>query len=297
VIILALLSGSGCGDDSPASPDAMRLPCDLVEQTGCESGQKCAAAYGDDGRLTRRVCVPDGSAEVGQACSIVDAASGVDDCVTGAHCVEGVCRALCAPPGNSEANISCRPNLCESLGAIAIDRPIISVSRVGGCFEPCDLELQDCDGGDGCYLRLAVVRPETVCLPVVDDAIGRLQDAECLPWPASACFTNGCDLGYSPYLPENNVESFPRRVCAFLCSPSATDLGGDPSGITCSFTSPDRPDGPGGAHECRFIQTFGVPEPQIPPTLGFCVDPATWGSCADATGDPDTDPPGCAPIP
>lgn len=76
--------GTDSGTNDSGQPDSgtgvdAGPPCNLVAQSGCDAGDKCALISNDD------VCVPQGTVATGQLCSY-NATMG-DDCVGGDTCV------------------------------------------------------------------------------------------------------------------------------------------------------------------------------------------------------------------
>ena len=118
----------------------------------------------------------------------------------------------------------------------------------GGALAECDPLLQDCEGAEGCYVRLD--NGEQLCAPVF--APGTQGDA--------CDALNACDVGYGCNLLANQETE--DRVCAFFCDPD----GGAPS---CA-------DGPGPAFDCRRINGFWDDAPDVSLTLGMCLDPLVF---------------------
>jgi hypothetical protein len=71
--------------------------CNPISQTGCADGQKCAYILCEPGSyyVYRVGCSADGDAGVGAACTEPTVANETDECASGGHCYEGVCRAVC----------------------------------------------------------------------------------------------------------------------------------------------------------------------------------------------------------
>lgn len=157
-----------------------------------------------------------------------------------------------------------------------------------GCFE-CDAVAQNCpDLGDECMV-IDLRRVE--CFTRNGIGNGLEQGAPCDEDFNDPCSANSCEFGYGPHLPATPSAEPVGTNCAFYCSPSVEHIGGDPSAVPCDFTSGDRADGPGAGFECRFLQTWVAGSLSLPTTIGICVDPAVWGSCAD-----DDNLPGCRPL-
>lgn len=74
------------------------LDCEVVNGGGCSDGDKCALLVTHaDPAFSRIACVPDGDVPLDGACThgLPGTATGYDDCVEGAACVDGVCLAFC----------------------------------------------------------------------------------------------------------------------------------------------------------------------------------------------------------
>lgn len=235
--------------------------CDPVAQTGCDAlTERCTVV---DEVVT---CVADGTVALGEACTFP--VSGADDCQAGAICDGGVCVEICTDD----------PDSCAEGFACVPDALRFGDAHVGSCVQQCDPVAQDCvDDEQACYLQ--AVTGLTSCTGVPVSSEGRVQDDACYGPDAGVCYLNGCDVGYGGNLPDND--------CAFFCNPvdswldNAAGVAGDPSGITCASTfGGDRPDGPGGAYQCRYLQTFYSNTDLVEAHIGMCVDPAEHGDCA-----------------
>lgn len=136
LIALAVVALSGC---LTGIADSVQPPC--TKQYPCEEGWSC--------RVTS--CIPDGSLEAGQACTL-DV-----QCETGLECGEFVCRAPCTEyydVGSCASGEYCEPALqsgatCDGIGEYCAE---------GTCLHPPD-SLQDyrcldyegfCVAGDSC---------------------------------------------------------------------------------------------------------------------------------------------------
>ena len=298
--------GGGGGDDPDGGTGAA---CDPRLQTGCDPGEKCGSVVTEvsgGGRALLAGCVPNGSVAPGEACTAIDADADElgagDPCAAqdadgggaldqGYECHSGTCHEVCAG-GASESCDSGAQERCDLFASIFPE-----LSNTGVCLPECDPVTQrqladpeaSCRAGEGCYLNLLTLG--SVCLPAPAAAAEATQDLPCIGpgvEDGSSCFLNGCAVGHSPLVLDDNDSSTPAALrCAFYCNPGDTHTGapenrhGDPAGITCAATFPseeNRPDGPGASHDCRFVQT-AHPRPQVPANIGFCVDPTIWGNC------------------
>jgi hypothetical protein len=274
--------------DAGPQPDAVKdPPCDLVTQVGCRADEKCGVVIESlDFGLVRTDCIPDGTVPAGGACSASQPIGGghYDDCAASLHCYEGTCAELC-----DRGERGCPGGACiwAHISGTMFGSGLLPAAV---CVPVCDPFQQDCDGGRICYLD--VFELAGACMaPFRDSDLPRQDEPALVP---SSMVPNGCAPGYAPLAPES-PEGSSAPLCAFVCTPSETEPGGDPAGTPCSFVSDELPSGPGEGYDCRFINSFVDGADDVPPQFGICVDPVVWGSCVDNTGDPDTDTPGCQP--
>ena len=267
-------NGSTCVED--------RCLCDPVAGTGCPAGMKCTSTG------ARTECVADGTLGPGDPCTAD--ATGADDCAAGLYCYPrvgtGTCLSLCSTypdPADCAPDHFCTSDLMSAFPdqiftGPGFDMPI----DVGVCKPGCDPVFQDCSNpAQACYLK--VPGPDSECADVPSSSEGVTQDQPCNDLGSGDCYVGGCDKGYGAVLPGG--------TCAFFCTPidnwksNLQGLSGDPAGTTCAASFQGaRPDGPGPAYECRFIQTYYTDGDVFPRTVGMCVNPASpegGGSCAD----------------
>lgn len=289
------------GDDGPSFVDGgggdARQVCNPVTQQGCESGEKCASLIESaDPVLVRTACVPNGTVEVGGACTVGEpGANGYDDCEAasgqGNECINGICTEVC----------STSPNTCGTgFVCVLFDGLFDDVGdggSTGACAPACDPVSQDCAAAtDGCYFQFR--QNSGVCAGIPMPAADNLQDDNCYG-PAgdnttSGCFLNGCGKGHAALVPNDPDAQMPAFLCAFFCSPADNQQGAAPSlqGIQnpptqfdCNLDAGETREGPSvGQHECRYLNSFYADTGMVSATIGFCVspvDPIAWGSCAD----------------
>jgi hypothetical protein len=279
-------------DERDASPPL--VACDPLTQQGCGVGEKCGARLLDPVTGTfETTCVLAGAEPEGEPCSFPQESGQSDTCEAGTTCIFGFCRANCALSAGCNESSSCRV-----FGGLYGDR-----AEVGLCTPRCDPSFQDCEMSLGCYAD--PVAGESLCLGL--GGVG-LQGDPCSSDQGS-CILNGCTLGHGPLLPLE--PGAPVTACSFFCYPVETHTGntafaaGDPAFVACDTTfgdvRPDRPDGPGGSHQCRFVRSFFTNTAATPATVGMCVDPAIHGDCtACDLAEPEACAPGClssAPMP
>ena len=134
-----------------SSPGVAASTCDVVAQTGCGPGEKCAVILDDSG--TQRIaCAPDGTVPVGGRCGSF---AGVDDCVSGTACVDGSCRQACDPaqPGSCPT-----PQTCTAVGAAGVGSCVTLTSTADSpdtAASTCDAVAQTgCGPGEKCAVVL-----------------------------------------------------------------------------------------------------------------------------------------------
>ena len=149
---LAALLAAACGSGDDAidlGPDAEGggVDCDPIEQTGCESGEKCAQRVeSEEPLISRPDCVPEGDASVGEACGFVgepEDGDGYDNCEAGLSCASGECTPIC------DVRV---PSICEESDGVCVQVGNFFGDAVGLCAKTCDVVEQDCEfehAGDG----------------------------------------------------------------------------------------------------------------------------------------------------
>ncbi len=84
--------------DAPGVDGSVGLACNPLTQQGCQSGDKCGWIVDQDMPPVGHIgCSPPGIAAVDQACTLENGTTGASNCVQGAECIRGVCRAMCDP--------------------------------------------------------------------------------------------------------------------------------------------------------------------------------------------------------
>lgn len=168
------------GDDSTTSsasggfiygaPDGgpLLIECNVWDQD-CPNGEKCMPWANDGGvswNATRCSPVAVGAGQVGEPCTIEGGpASGIDDCELGSMClgvdVEGTCVSLCSGSKNV-------PTCADPTTTCAIaNEGVLAL-----CLRTCDPLVQDCAGGDACWLNEGAF----VCVPDVSGPLGVYAD-------------------------------------------------------------------------------------------------------------------------
>ncbi len=103
---------SGPGSDArpaDAAPADAAPACNVLTQTGCNPGEKCAWIQSPP-TIGHIGCAPDGSVAIGDACSYNPPPMAWDNCSTGNACEAGICRQICDPHGGApqcEAGYAC----------------------------------------------------------------------------------------------------------------------------------------------------------------------------------------------
>ncbi len=294
---LGLVACGGGGDDSPTFADSgidggNAAACNPVTQQGCEAGEKCGTLIESDMPvLARTACVPNGSVPPGGMCTVGDpgATTGFDDCEAeadqGFECVNGTCNEVC----------SRSPNSCASGACVLFEGLFDDVGdgmSTGVCAPSCDPVAQDCTTmTQGCYFDFNA--SAGICAGVPMPAQTATQNQPCYGPAAGACYLNGCAKGFAALVPDDPDSMSPDFLCAFFCSPTNTSMNttdgpGPATGIQAPETQFDCKNdagetrvgpGVGNAYECRFLNGFYADTQDVSPTIGFCVEAATWGSC------------------
>ena len=290
---LLACGGDDDGDDgTPVFPDAGdpgSATCNPVSQQGCDAGEKCTwVVVSEDPFLGRTDCVADGTVEVGGACTEGEAgeATGFDDCVGGALCMNGICREIC----------SFNPQSCgEGFTCASYENTFEDDTNqnTGVCDPTCNPVTQDCDEGFGCYLQLSTGVGS--CAGVPAEAAELEQNDPCLsPNGGMSCYLNGCNMGFAS-TPAWLDGEMPH--CTAYCTPVSTyiaDPDGDGTGDLqgTAVGEGDYTCATGGrvgaitGQQCRFFQSIpfsdGYPD-YINPEFGFCASAESelWGDCTD----------------
>jgi hypothetical protein len=296
-------SGSGGGDDAPAAT------CNPVTQTGCAAGERCTDVTLQDmpQRVTSIQCVPDGTVDIGGACTLgTPGPSGFDNCKAGGICVDSECKATCDPQAAGVASGCDAQHSCSRYnGLFTVGGMIL----YGACDPQCDPLTQRllvgtpneaCGSTDpvaptkGCY-RTGDPFETFSCAGAgpaanTDRQIPETDDGT----PSGNAFINGCAPGFMPLFFESSTVRETR--CSGSCVPGEIDntaahvvnAQGVPTGIAKlqNKAAPAAGDGlcltgkkgsgAAGSQNCLFIWPFitdanGNPGPSTyNETLGFC---------------------------
>ena len=288
VVLVPDAAGPDAAGPDAAPPDAfVPLGCDPVGQTGCLAGEKCTSVVTQDAPLTSSTeCVVDGTVGLGGTCQRGEAGltTGFDNCRAGLVCRFTTCQPLC-----SQTPDSCGVGSnCVRLSGRFDDR-----NGVGVCADGCDPVAQNCPAGHGCYVSVSL--GTAACSQVPAETAGLGQDSPCFGPSSDQCYLNGCPRGFGAIL---NASVGDGSVCTAFCSPvvqhsgDTASLNGDPQGVTCAAAGAP-------THECRFVNSFYSNSTNVAPSVGMCVPPNVWESCADhILGSPNFDErvPGCEPL-
>jgi hypothetical protein len=249
----------GTGDDC----DVADPVCDPVAQTGCDPGEKCTFIPDEvNPDEFHTFCGPDGTGQLGGACAN-DPVSGLDDCVAGLFCLNGICQEICSSaPDSCPSGYSCT----EFVNPVLVDAP-----GTGFCLVECNplAEPTGCGEGEACYIRLD--QQSTTCEAPFTSAT---QGAAC-------AFINACASGYGCLLPNSPVNPTGSE-CAFICDAAG---GGGPA---CA-------EGSEPSYVCVQLNRFYPQYADLPDAYGMCVDPGEWDEDVDGVLDyadecPDTPP-------
>ncbi|MDB4952464.1 MAG: hypothetical protein JWO36_33 [Myxococcales bacterium] len=318
-------AGSGSSVDGGAL-------CNVLAQTGCDSGQKCTWLH--DATMPTPLghigCAPNGTAAVGASCTYgADGATGFDTCVGGLVCQGGKCKTICDQQGGAPmcgANFSC--STYEGLFG-----PAGQTVAAGVCDPSCNpLADNDIDGSGsavktgsacpnigsasiGCYGYPDSTRPSRwSCTGEVNKTVVH----KSLCTTANGCanaggnpYLNGCAQGYLPLL--KDMTGGTGVVCVAVCSPGNTYVGANPqapAGVAphrCNSTEArgnftTATTTTNGDH-CLFSWWFEVDamnnfvRSPTSDTVGFCVDHTKYQYASVPGGTPDTNWPICAQLP
>jgi hypothetical protein len=284
MVVVMVLAACGSSSDPDISfadsgPGADATPvivCNPVNQQGCSAGEKCAPLTESlMPLLVRTTCVPNGTVEPNGVCEAGEPGptTGYDNCAAteekGYYCRGNVCSEVCSQSPT---------DTCGSEGnCVQIHNLFSDVEGVGVCAARCDAALQDCAAeSQACYLQTG--RGTMSCSRVPEEAEDRTQNMPCYGPQPGSCFLNGCAKGYGAIL-NDQPGTATGTVCAFFCNPSMETRTGDPAGIQTTYMGGDRPNGPGPAYECRYVNNFYSNTHEVPDHIGMAVDPEVWGSC------------------
>jgi hypothetical protein len=235
--LIGIAAYGGCKDNSIViidSPPAIML-CDPRAQTGCEPGEKCATRY-----LTRDLseiaCVPDGTVEIGGACTFSMEEIGYSNCKAGGECVSDICKQICDHQGGSPK--------CDASHACSLYEDVFESNNIavaGVCDPRCDpltqalaigMQTAACGSTDpamadsGCFTFDGV---DFTCARI-PTAARNLTDRMRGFGPASGgVYINGCAAGYLPVLIEQTGSMV--GICSGICAPAKTDSTQSANGL------------------------------------------------------------------
>jgi hypothetical protein len=221
--------------------------CNPVLQSGCQAGHKCTWIIDStDPQYVGHVgCVPDGFANVGDACMFGAAGvTGYDDCKHGGLCsayetpgTRGICKQLCELPGGDPCDSTHACVGYPKLFATGTTTPPFA----GVCDPTCDpLADNDFDGPGsalgrsgsacgsatiGCYgLPSHGKVPVTAftCMEERHYDLALRHRSECTAATgcvdsAGAIYVNSCNQGYLPLFRESTAVS--TTICVAMCAP------------------------------------------------------------------------------
>lgn len=154
-------------------------------------------------------------------------------------------------------------------------------SFVGWGGRECDVFIQDCTSGEGCYLNLGSPGYPTVCAPATPEPV---MPGGCVAVPGTepqgqgecCSYLNTCDVGLG-CLQLNTMGT--GLVCASYCDPTG-QVG--PDNCFADY---------GPAYYCLGINRFYSNVDDLEDYFGFCTDSADWGppECWNGIQDPDED--------
>lgn len=259
---MVFVDGFETGDTASWSSSVGEPPvptdCNPIANTGCEGGDKCTFIVTSEDPFTGITgCADDGAVDVGGACSR-DAGTGVDDCVGGSLCMNGICEEIC----------SVNPNSCSSSYTCSHTTGFFEDENIGTCGPMCDLFAQDCTASETCYILLGPEGYPTVCAPTTSEPDTAHDGCEAVEKPVpqehSECcsFINTCNVGLGCVQPNLVGDGL---VCAEFCDPTGT------VGTDDCFSQL----GPG--YHCLSINRFYTDVSDLADHYGFCLEEAVWG--------------------
>lgn len=237
--LAALLVGLiACGGDDPpvnlpdAPPaDAPGAACDVLAQSGCDAGEKCARVVLQSTPTTVAEvrCVPQGTQAVDQTCAYGAAGdNGYSNCVGGTECVGGECKQICDQQGGNPK--------CLATHACGLYENVFQTGpqdfSAGLCDVKCDPLTQELLAGanktacgsptatrpeKGCYTGN---RLDFTCGRVPTDAIGKTDGTPALVDGDGDAYSNACDAGYVAITFASSTAQ--RTICNGLCAPVST---------------------------------------------------------------------------
>ena len=233
--LAGFLAACGGGDDGTVTPidapggiDGQDVcnPLAAPGSQGCATGQKCTWIEIADtpDPLGKVGCVPDGTAQLGAACTrgAVGEATGFDNCAAGLICIGSVCQDICGFDGSANAACGAGPGgvaqACTryaDLFANGDDDPI-----AGACNPTCDPLTQTvpltgggtttCGTNKGCYLLSGTADTIAVCANQPANPQTRTHN---MPINGTA-YANSCAPGN---MPRTAVQGQTGAECGALC--------------------------------------------------------------------------------
>lgn len=327
--MFGLLAACGGGDESPdariirdggggggidaGNPGA----CNILTQTGCDAGQKCAwvrVQVSAATQLGQLACVPDGTVAVDGQCQYgaQGATTGFDNCQAGLVCLassatdmaQGTCRTIC-DLAEATASAACPTNFACGAYSSFFENEGDPMPAAGVCDPTCDpltqVRLSDsapaCGSMDpmmptrGCYGAASQDNTATnfTCTGAGDPMLRHRS-------PVTApIFLNSCAPGYVPLLRE--MTGSMTTVCIAYCDPVNTLMGATVA--TSQGMSPHSCPDKGAtaqSEQCRYLWWFEgnqTPISAASDAYGFCVDYTRYQYDSNNDMTPDTAWPSC----
>ncbi|MFZ5468600.1 MAG: hypothetical protein ACOZIN_04105 [Myxococcota bacterium] len=248
--------------------------CNLVTNTGCNSGERCGwvqPTMSDGGAR----CVPFGDAGLMASCTY--GSEGYDNCAGALICLGNKCLPPCEPsPGTCPQHFACQRYSFDD-GAAG--------QEVGVCTPTCDplSQQRNFDSAPACGSTNST-SPELGCYGAPDRSFScqRVIDPNKKhrdPAAASGstvAYLNSCAPGYLPLLKRSSTSS--EVVCIALCRPAESFLGSSAQvqGVT-PYSCPER-GATAATEECRYwwMLESASTNTEHSNTLGFCFDPSQY---------------------
>lgn len=289
--LMAAMAACGGGDDSstvtvktdastkdgttPTGDGPGPAACQVLTQTGCNTGQKCTWVLSTDDTasdpgLGAIACAPNGSVAAGGACTVAKVADGgYDNCVGGTACVSGTCKPICDNNGGAPmcgANQACVTY--EGLFANAGS----TTTPAGVCDPSCNpITDNDFDGSAtaftkvgsacgtsatmGCYGLFSSTHTTYYTCANPAPGNGTLTHRGDLGADINKIFLNSCAPGYHIgefYLDDSGSKHF---ACFAYCIPGEAYMGNTGTQEPNGHTMPIAPDQH--THRCNNSDALG----------------------------------------
>ena len=301
---------AACGSDNAESPDARVVrrdaagdgggggTCDILAQTGCAAGEKCAwvrVSVSQAQQIGQMACVPAGAQALDAECAYgaMGATTGYDNCQAGLVCLAnsradmatGRCREICDVMGTNTAAACPTGFACGAYASFFQNSGATAPPPAGVCDPTCDPldQTRDFDNAVACASEVPATPnrgcyglPSQTALPskftcTGAGALTNVHRTEITP----PVFLNVCAPGFVPNILEE--EGLATRVCISYCDPENTWVGqiADAGGNQATNGACQQRGAVSANEECHFFWWLeGAQTPVTPPSdaVGMCLD-------------------------